>query len=191
MAVSDLVGPGTIAKSNIRTFRHHYVPVTTKSQFPNNGWYSPNPPGDWADAIVPSTVPGGTYQSFPFSVPAGKNQPVYVEVYIPKGTTAGTYTGTITVTSTGQSAITVPLTLMVWGFTLPDKPALASEFWSYDLGLSRNYAYSTGATLATLQTNLYTDLRNHRLGLGNARLPDSTTTTILQHRHGSIRTPRA
>lgn len=178
--VSDLVGPSTIAKSNIARYRAHYIPVTVPSENTNNGVKSPNPPGDWPDALVPSTVPGGTYQSFPFTVLAGKNQPVWVEVYVPKGTPAGTYNGTITVTVSGQSSATIPLSLSVWGFTLPDKPTLATEFWSYDLGLSRNYMYSNGADRATLQTNISADLRNHRLGFGDARQPDATTTATLQ-----------
>ncbi len=171
VTVSDLVGPKTITKSNIALYRVHYVPVTTRSEFPNNGWYSPNLPGDWPDALVPSTVPGGIYQSFPFSVQAGQNQPIWVEIYVPKGSPAGSYTGTVTVTATGQSPVTVPLTLAVWGFTLPDKPALASDFWGYDLWMTTNYSYSTGADRFTLRNNLYTDLRQHRIGFG---LTDST-----------------
>ena len=184
--VSDLIGQtSTIARSNIARYRAHYIPVTVPSENKNEGVKSPNPPGDWPDALVPSTVPGGTYQSFPFTVLAGKNQPVWVEVYVPKGTPAGTYTGTITVTVSDQSPATIPLSLTVWGFTLPDKPTLASEFWSYDLGLRENYIYSNGADRVTLQTNLSADLRNHRLGFGDARQPDATTAEILK-RQASI-----
>src|SRR5574337_2112495 len=82
VAVSDLVGPGTIAKSNLTLYRAHYVPVSVRTC--SGSVCSPNPPGDWPDALIPSTVPGGTYPSFPFSVAAGKNQPVWVEVYVPK-----------------------------------------------------------------------------------------------------------
>ncbi|MBZ0168992.1 hypothetical protein MELA_00863 [Candidatus Methylomirabilis lanthanidiphila] len=171
VTISDLVGLGTIAKSNIALYRTHYIPVTAKSQFSSNGWYSPNQPGDWPDALVPSSVPGGTYQSFPFSVQAGKNQPVLVEVFVPKESPAGTYTGTLTITATGQSPVTMPIILTVWGFTLPDKPALASDFWGYDLWMTTNYSYSAGADRLTLRNNLYTDLRRHRIGFG---LTDST-----------------
>lgn len=121
VAVSDLSGPGMIANSNIALYRAQYVPVTSPTK------NSPNPPGDWADALIPSTVPGGSVPSFPFAVSAGNNQPVLVEIYVPKGTAAGIYTGTITVTATGQSQIRIPMTLTVWDFTIPDKPTLASE----------------------------------------------------------------
>src|SRR5574341_798393 len=147
VAVSDLVGPSTLPKSAIALYRAHYIPVRAPSAFQT--WVSPNPPGEWADALIPSTVPGRTYPSFPFSVPAGHNQPVWVEVYVPKGTPAGTYTGTVTVTASGVTPVTLPLTLTVWGFTLPDRPALASEFAIYDTWFYAAATSSVGADQPT------------------------------------------
>jgi len=183
VTVSDLIGPKTITKSNIALYRAHYVPVTTRSEFPNNGWYSPNPPGNWADALVPSSVPGGIYQSFPFSVLAGKNQPILIEVFVPKESPAGTYTGSITVTATGQSQARIPLILTVWGFTLPDRPSLASQMWSYDEQLSEASRYIVGADRVTLLNTLQGDYRKHRLGVGETGSgphPSPIVTAILQ-----------
>jgi len=168
VAVSDLVGPSTLPKSAIALYREHYVPVRVQSAQVNNGWFAPHPPGDWPDALIPATVPGGTYQSFPFSVPAGRNQPVWIEVYVPKGTPAGTYTGAVTVTAQGVPPVTIPLTLTVWGFTLPDRPALASDFGTYDTWFYVAANYSAGATRQALQDNLYAALNAHRLGIGQA-----------------------
>ena len=80
--------------------------------------------------LNPSTgaaLTGGTIGGAPFTVAAGQNQPVWVDVSVPRTTTAGTYTGTYTVTST-QGNATVSLTLKVWNFTLPLQPALHSSF---------------------------------------------------------------
>jgi len=180
--VSDLVGPGTLPKSAIALYREHYVPVHVQSANLNNGWFAPHLPSEWPDALIPSTVPGGTYQSFPFSVPAGRNQPIWVEVYVPKGTAAGTYTGTVTVTADGVAPATVQLTLTVWGFTLPNRPALASDFGSYDHSFWIAYQYSAGADQATLKATLYTALQNHRLGIGEAHPADSIPAASLMPR---------
>jgi hypothetical protein len=166
VAASDLVGPGFIAASNITYYREHYVPVHVQSAQVNNGWYAPYAPGTWPDALIPSTVPGGTYSSFPFAVSAGQNQPVWIEVYVPKGTAAGIYSGTVTITATGIAPVTIPLTLTVWGFTLPDRPALASAFGGYDHSFWIAYQYSAGSDQQTLKMNLYTALQAHRLGIG-------------------------
>ena len=165
VTVSDLIGPGTIPKSQIARYRAHYVPVTQPSNWPKQGWFSPHPPGEWPDALVPSTVPGGVYPSFPFTVAAGRNQPVWVEVSVPKGTPAGTYTGTVTVTADGLAPVTIPLTLTVWGFTLPDRPTLASEFGLYDTWFLRASQHSAGSDPRTLNANLRAALAEHRLGI--------------------------
>lgn len=178
VTLSDLVGPSTISNSNITLYREQYVPVRIKSAHVNNGWFAPHPPGDWPDALIPSTVPGRTYQSFPFSVPAGHNQPVLVEVYVPREVPTGTYKGTVTITADGITPVVIPLTLTVWGFTLPDRPALASDFGSYDTSFWIASQYSAGANHDTLKANLYAALQAHRLGLGMAHL-DTLTDSLM------------
>ena len=51
------------------------------------------------DPLIPLMNPyeGGNLGQ-PFDVPAEQSQPVWLDVYIPEGTPAGTYTGTVTVT---------------------------------------------------------------------------------------------
>ncbi len=165
VSVSDLVGAGTITKTNVFLYRAEYIPVREPSRSPN-GWSSPHPPGEWPDALIPSTVPGGVYQSFPFTVPAGRNQPVWVEIYVPKQTAAGTYSGTVTVTAEGMAPVTLPLSLTVWDFALPDRSALATEFGLYDTWFVIASKYSTGADQQELMNNLYSSLAAHRIGIG-------------------------
>ncbi|VUZ84491.1 hypothetical protein MELA_00864 [Candidatus Methylomirabilis lanthanidiphila] len=182
VATSDLVGPATISQSNITCYREQYVPVHVRSAHPHNRWYAPHPSGQWPDALIPSGVPGGIYSSFPFVVPASHNQPVWIEIYVPQGTPAGTYTGTITVTADHVAPVTIPLTLTVWDFTLPDRPALASAFGSYDYSFSIAHQYSAGSDQSALKANLYAALRAHRLGVGIADRTTATTNAMLQQR---------
>lgn len=166
VSVSDLTGPGLIPRSAVTLYRAHYVRVTVSSQ--GNGTRSPHPPGEWPDALVPFAIPGGTYPSAPFGVPAGENQPVWIEVRVPKGAAAGSYAGTVTITEQGASVATVPLAVTVFGFTLPDQPGLGSTMNQYDTWFTIAPAYSPGAVEATLRANLYAALDAHRLGAGKA-----------------------
>jgi glycosyl hydrolase family 123 len=117
----------------VTLYRAHYVPVTQSSPV------APNPPGWYADALIPFKHPetgqplGGRFPAAPFPVNAGQNQPVWVEVFVPPATPPGTYTGAVTVTASGLAPTTVPLTLTVWNFTLPNSSSVRSafgEFWN-------------------------------------------------------------
>jgi hypothetical protein len=144
VVASDLVGPGRIGQGHIKLYRAHYVTVTTPTPS------SPYPPGGaYADALIPFTHPetgqplGGRFPAAPFPVSAGRNQPVWVDVYVPAGTPAGTYTGTVTVSASGVGSTTVPVTLTVWNFTLPTAATIKTAFgelwdWWKPFGLSPN-----------------------------------------------------
>ena len=133
VTVSDLTGPATIAKSNISLFREHYVNVSPGS--PN--WGGSNQPlgaGTYPDPLIPFTDPstglpitGASLQAVPFNVTASNNQPIWVDVFVPRNAVAGQYTGTYTVTS-NQGNFTGSISLTVWHFTLPQKPSLESSF---------------------------------------------------------------
>ena len=59
----------------------------------------------------------------PFTIPAGTNQSIWGDIYIPKAIPAGNYTGTIEITEGGQLTWQIPITLRVRNFTLPDQPS--------------------------------------------------------------------
>jgi hypothetical protein len=85
--------------------------------------------GAWPDALVPDVdeLVGEQRSAFPFAVPAGETRVVLAEVFVPPGTAAGDYAGSVRVTWDGGEA-TVPLTLTVWPFTLPSSSSLKSAF---------------------------------------------------------------
>lgn len=59
----------------------------------------------------------------PFTVPAGTNQSIWGDVYIPKASPAGVYAGTIAITENGAPAWRIPIRLRVRDFDLPDLPS--------------------------------------------------------------------
>ena len=157
--ITDLTGKnGIISKENVTLYRPEYVRVgrsTPRAQLP---------PGLYTDPLVPFKnpytgeviKPFRTYQEYwpgpqlreghevyplPFEVWKGQNQPIWLDVYIPKNAAAGEYEGTFTVTlnnypgSRGPVADTlksrtasIPVQLTVWDFTLPDSPTHKNHF---------------------------------------------------------------
>ena len=135
VAAPDLVGPqGTlIGASNLTLYREQYVQVTTpvpnyvkQNQPLGPGWY-PDALIPFVDPVTGEAVTGGQYPAAPFDVAADQNQPVWVDVYVPRTAPAGQYQGTFEVTS-DQGTASVTLTLVVWNFELPLSPALKSSF---------------------------------------------------------------
>jgi hypothetical protein len=137
VTVSDLTGPGNavIPSSSFSLFREHYVYVNLSS--PN--WGGSNQPlgaGWYADGLIPFNDPStgaslanssAALKAVPFNLNANTNQPIWVDVLIPRSAVAGQYSGTFTVTS-NQGNATGTISLTVWNFTLPMKSSLRSSF---------------------------------------------------------------
>lgn len=68
--------------------------------------------GDWPDPLLPLDGP--------VDLAAGKNQPFWVRVYVPKDAAAGVYSGEIELKAAGWEGA-VPLEVEVFDFTLPDR----------------------------------------------------------------------
>jgi len=137
-SVSALTGPGgaVIAQSNISLFREHYVYVSQSS--PN--WGGSNQPlgaGWYPDALIPFNDPstgkpiqGAQIEAVPFDLGGAQNQPLWVDIFVPRDATPGQYTGSFTVTS-NQGTASGSIVLTVWNFTLPMQPSLKSAFLLY------------------------------------------------------------
>lgn len=142
VTVSDLSGPGgaVIPKSSFSLFREYYVNVTVNSPAWSGSANMPGPTGWYPDGLIPFIDPatglppsGGSIPSAPFAVNGGQNQPVWVDLLVPRNAAAGSYTGTYTVTSS-QGSFTGDIALTVWNFTLPLVPSLHSSFQYWSAG---------------------------------------------------------
>jgi Domain of unknown function (DUF4091) len=127
-----------IPKTNITLFREHYVHIVQSSP-DRGGTNRPLGPGWYPDALIPlpadadkkTSPPSPTQTASPFDVAANTNQPIWVDIFVPRKTDPGTYRGTITIAS-DQGQSTVPITLNVWNFELPLRPSLRSSFTIYN-----------------------------------------------------------
>jgi hypothetical protein len=112
---SDLAGPSgkVIPKSQIHLFLEHYIMLYAKS--------SPvGATGYWPDALAPLKEPFS--MNAQYAVVA--NRPIWIDVSIPAGTTAGTYKGTLRITQNSKPVETLNLEVAVYNFSLPDETHL-------------------------------------------------------------------
>ena len=67
-----------------------------------------------------------------------RNQPIWIDIYTPDTQTAGTYNGNITISANGKNTKTIPITLQVWDFSIPDTSSLKNTYglatWSFSDG---------------------------------------------------------
>ncbi len=151
VTVSPLQGPGNDIDT-INLYRETYVDIVIPSRKPSH----PDIPGYWPDGMVPFTDVhfGEARDGAPFCVEAGWNQPIWVDIYVPADQEPGDYTGEIEVACTDVEAVTIPVTLTVWDFELPDSISLPSNY-----GYNCSSAYSKHQAMGgTVERNELTQL---------------------------------
>lgn len=109
-----LTAPGgaAIAADAIEILRIGYVEVTRPTD--GDGCAAP-----WPDPLPPLRGP--------LDCAAGRNQPFWVRVTVPRDAVPGTYTGAIALKA-GDWSATVPMQVEVFAFTLPDRMSCATAF---------------------------------------------------------------
>ena len=128
VAISDLAGGrGRISKANLTLYREHYVHIERGSP-DRGGTNRPLGPGWYPDALIPFTATGTrNLRAAPFDLAPFENQPVWIDVFVPRDIGSGHYEGEVTVTS-DQGKATIAVELNVWNFELPLRPSLLSAF---------------------------------------------------------------
>lgn len=128
----------SIPSSNITLYWEHYIQVSSSSP----DWQKSNRPlgaGSYPDALIPfidpatGRKPSSPLALLPSTVPAGMNQPVWADIFIPRDAKPGDYAGIFKAT-TDQGTAEGHVSLHVWSFALPEKPTLRSAFlvWQQD-----------------------------------------------------------
>lgn len=79
-------------------------------------------------AKAPGEFPDPLLESASVSVEAGKNQPIWITVYVPKGAAPGEYTSTVEIDADGETS-SVPVQVTVHPYTLPDARTLHITNW--------------------------------------------------------------
>jgi hypothetical protein len=165
--VGDLRGHHgqVIPRQNLTLYREHYVSVTKPCPKSKEG------AGDYPDALIPFVNPldgkpirNARFVAAPFDVAPDANQPVWADVFVPKDATPGTYSGEVKVTAANQKAVTIPVRLTVWDFSLPDKPTTRSNFGGVDGGVAKRHHLAENSPEARALERRYAQaMAAHRL----------------------------
>jgi hypothetical protein len=191
-ALSDGNGH-TIPASSISFYLEWMIDFSTQPSGMINGSQpapaqSPTGDGRVPDPLVPLVDPyTGNPAAAPFSVQAGRNQPIWMDVAIPRSAVGGTYTGSVTVSATGESSVAVPVTLVVWSFALPDMNTTTTHFkmstgylGDYHAGMdtcSGGSCWPNYGTTDRTITKRYEELAHtHRIDTGQNFVPDMSTS---------------
>ncbi|NDQ58425.1 MAG: DUF4091 domain-containing protein [Acidipila sp.] len=123
-------GPGAVGAATFKwstdggvTFRGLRVPTSIN-------------PISLSDGVRVSFRPGGVVGVLDFNtgdtfwIHAGplRNQPVWIDLYVPQATPSGDYTGNVTVSQAGKPPAILPVNLHVYTFTLPATSSMRSLF---------------------------------------------------------------
>jgi hypothetical protein len=112
-----------ISRLNVTAYMQGFVTVKRSSSIEGGE-------GLWPDPLIPRVdrYANEARNAFPFLVQRGRNQPLWIEVFVPKDARPGKYTGSAHISMGGELQFSVPIALTVWRFVLPSTSTLKSSF---------------------------------------------------------------
>lgn len=130
VSAGDLAGPqgAVIPAADIELRLVEEIDISGTTQFPGD-----KITGHWPDPLVPNA---------PFTIKEGRLQCVWLTVKTGATAAPGEYQGRLAIKESGGKEVSLPLTVNVWDFALPEKSSLKSLFgaWSHNWATFYNYA---------------------------------------------------
>jgi PKD repeat protein len=114
----------------------------------------------------------------PFPIAPGRNQAVWIDIYIPKTAPAGIYDSEALIYESGVITHRLPLELEVWDFTLPDVPSAATMLYFSAANIDDRYLGPTPSQQVSqqLRDRHFQMAHRHRIEL----IPDSVPVSAGQ-----------
>jgi len=107
---------GKIAAPNISLFREWYTAVKSQNRPGSTG------ANEYPDALIPFADPyddSAQPVGAPFNLTAGRNQPVWLDIYVAPTAMPGDYQGLLVVLAGSDTLACLTVKLKVWNFALP------------------------------------------------------------------------
>ena len=168
VSLGSLSGPcaSTLDVASSIVYREGFLDINTPSN-------SAGLTGQWPDPLVPKVDEfyQETRNAFPATVAAGQTQAFWVELLIPTGQTPGTYSGTVSITPSGGTALSLTVSIAVRAFALPSTASLGSVYgFDWDgpcVGHFGGYGSPNcdDQQLEALNALYFQDALNHRLSI--------------------------
>ncbi len=123
--IADLLGPkgAVIGRQNAAIYFEAALDLKTPSTIQDRT-------GEWPDPLIPriDRYYGERRNAFPFKLSDGRNQAIWIEIYVPPSAPDGDYAGDVQVSFQGRRQFSIPVKLRVWNFTLPSTSSLPNSF---------------------------------------------------------------
>jgi hypothetical protein len=112
-----------ISSTNVTVYREDFINLVRPSSAEGGE-------GLWPDPLIPRVdrYANEARNAFPFVVLRDRNQPLWVEIFVPVTARPGKYHGSARITLAGIVQFSVPINLTVWRFVLPSTSSLRSSF---------------------------------------------------------------
>ena len=121
--VSPLVNASGEMLEKVELFRQHYVTIERGKTMYTDVY------GKLADGLIPMyDGSDGALDNTKIDVDANLNQGYWVTVTAAENQSAGTYTGTVTVTYDGADPVYIPVSVEVWDFSIPTENSYTTAF---------------------------------------------------------------
>lgn len=112
-----------VARNNLAVYFEQFLNITQPSMIGGTA-------GLWPDPLIPRIdhYAHERRNAFPFTLQRGRNQPLWVEIFVPESAPPGQYAGWARIFRGGRVAVTIPIRITVWAFALPSTATLKSSF---------------------------------------------------------------
>jgi hypothetical protein len=141
-----------ISQKNVTVYLEEFVNLKRPSSIEGGE-------GLWPDPLIPRVdrYTNEARNAFPFTVRRGRNQPLWVEIFVPVTAHPGKYTGSARISLAGTVQFSVPIRLTVWRFVLPSTSSLKSSFGLSGINALKQHrgGYTSDEDLHSI-TTLYT-----------------------------------
>ncbi|MBI4471810.1 MAG: DUF4091 domain-containing protein [Acidobacteria bacterium] len=125
LEMSDLLGDegAVLSRENATVYLEKFVDLSKPSSIAGST-------GEWPDPLVPKIdrYAAERRNAFPFELSNRRNQPIWIELYIPLSTRPGKYRGNLTALINKRADIVVPVEIEVWNFALPSTSSFTTTF---------------------------------------------------------------
>jgi hypothetical protein len=158
-----------ISPNNVTVYLEQFVNVTQPSVLGGQA-------GLWPDPLIPR-VDQYTHErrnAFPFVLRRSRNQPLWVEIFVPEQALPGDYEGWARISRGGKAAFAIPISVTVWAFALPSTATLKSSFGLSGTALLMQHrgSYTNDADLYSLNRLYAKAALQHRISIhGGTMVP--------------------
>jgi hypothetical protein len=165
VVADDLKGAGSavIPRANVDLFVEHYLTVKTTSRSDPKNIFPGMTAGEHPTQMVPFQA---KKYGAPFTLGAGRNQPVWVDIYVPEEAAPGDYKGTFKVLAGKKVVSEITVALTVWSFTLPHETHFRSFLYTGPENLRWGHHLTSGwdePSMAPLFDAYFQMAHQHRL----------------------------